>query len=168
MASSSNLTIQSTSFVSARTRLCSSVSNPSLSVFACPSLSKPRNLSLSVHSMGSSTSSPKPDNVQGSSTSKFNPFFSIFFPLIIKAKMVSFFVGFGISDENWFGFIQSPKVMFWFFFFLGTEEVSFGRNRVKNLLANLNALHVSKQYLRFEKVLILWWVQRLTRVTLLL
>ncbi|CAH2036600.1 unnamed protein product [Thlaspi arvense] len=70
MASSSSLTIQS-SFVSARTRL-GSISKPNLSGFACRSLSKPRNLNLSVRcSMGSSNSSQKSDNVQGSVLSSF-------------------------------------------------------------------------------------------------
>ncbi|EOA38984.1 hypothetical protein CARUB_v10011505mg [Capsella rubella] len=70
MASSSSLTIQS-SFLSARTRL-NSVSKQSLSGFACRSLSKPRNLCLSVRSMGSSnSSSQKPDNVQAAEKSDF-------------------------------------------------------------------------------------------------
>ncbi|KAL1213090.1 Peptide methionine sulfoxide reductase B1 [Cardamine amara subsp. amara] len=69
MASSSSLTIQST-FVLARARL-NSVTNPNLSSFACLSLSKPRNLSLSVRSMGSSSSSQKPDNVQEAEKSDF-------------------------------------------------------------------------------------------------
>ncbi|KAG2304658.1 hypothetical protein Bca52824_033309 [Brassica carinata] len=71
MASSSCFTIQS-SFVSARTRLVS-ISKQSLSGFACRSLTKPRNLNLSVLrcSMGSSNSSQKSDKVQEAAKSDF-------------------------------------------------------------------------------------------------
>ncbi|CAA7013888.1 unnamed protein product [Microthlaspi erraticum] len=70
MASSSGLTLQS-SFVSARARL-DSVSRPRKSQFSCPSLSRPRNSSLSVCcSMGSSASSQKPDNLQEAEKSGF-------------------------------------------------------------------------------------------------
>ncbi|AAG21459.1 Peptide methionine sulfoxide reductase B1 [Arabidopsis thaliana] len=70
MASSTRLTIIQSSFVSARTRL-NYVSKTNHSGFACRSLSKPRNLSLSVYSMGSSSSSPKPDNVQEAEKNEF-------------------------------------------------------------------------------------------------
>ncbi|CAN7018607.1 unnamed protein product [Brassica rapa subsp. trilocularis] len=72
MASSSCFTIQSR-FVSARTKL-DLISKPSLSGFACRSLTKPRNLNLSVLlrcSMGSFNSSQKSDNVQEAAKSDF-------------------------------------------------------------------------------------------------
>ncbi|CAN7083641.1 unnamed protein product [Brassica oleracea var. botrytis] len=72
MASSSCFTIQS-SFVSASTRL-DSISKPSLPGFACRSLTKPRNLNLSVLlrcSMGSFNSSQKSDNIQEAAKSDF-------------------------------------------------------------------------------------------------
>ncbi|CAH8306257.1 unnamed protein product [Eruca vesicaria subsp. sativa] len=71
MASSSCFPIQS-SFVSARTRLVS-ISKPSLSGFDCRSLTKPRNLNLSLFrcSMGSFNSSQKSDSVQEGAKSDF-------------------------------------------------------------------------------------------------